>query len=87
VAVARAIIRLSTNDDKGEGALRPQVREMLKEAGFTSRGTAVWEASDKPLVELLKAVEKATRILQREPSRLRPGTLDHLWVYMDNPDA
>jgi hypothetical protein len=84
--VARAIIRLSMNKDKGEGALRPQVREILREAGFESRGTAVWEASGLPVAPLLQAVARAAEVLQREPSPLRPGTLDHLWIYVDNPD-
>ena len=83
--MARAIVRLSTDNDKGVGALRPQVRDMLKEFGFVSRGTAVWEASDASVADLLKAVERVTQILQREPSRMRPGTLDHLWIYVDNP--
>jgi hypothetical protein len=84
--MARAIVRLSTNNDKGQRALRSQVRDLLTDAGFKSRGTAVWEADDKPIGELLKAVERATKILQREPSQFREGTLDHLWVYVDNPD-
>lgn len=81
--MARAIIRLSMNNDKG--GLRTEARKMLRKAGFEDRGTAVWEASDQSVDDLLQAVERATQILRREPSKPGEGTLDHLWIYVDNP--
>jgi hypothetical protein len=45
----------------------------------------VWEASGQHVADLLQAIERATQILQREPSKHGEGTLDHLWIYVDNP--
>lgn len=81
--MARAIIGLSMNDDKG--GLRTETRNMLLKAGFEDRGTSLWEASGQSVAELLQVVERATTILRREPSKPGEGTLDHLWIFVDNP--
>jgi hypothetical protein len=80
--MARAIISLSMKADKN--GLRTEVRNMLRKAGWEDRGKARWEASRPSVAELLREVERATKILRREPSKPGEGTLDDLWIYVDN---
>jgi len=56
---------------------------MLRKAGWEDRGKARWEASGQSVADLLQAVERATQILQREPSKPSEGTLDHLWIFVE----
>lgn len=79
--MARAIVRYSFGSDDVQ--IRNNVRGELEAAGFKRIGTGSFEAptdaaeSRSALIgALIKALEHAEHA----------QTLDHLWVYLDEPD-
>lgn len=77
--MARAIVRYSATTGASGNDLRGAIRDALRAAGFTKRGTALWDISDTSIVSIMKAIEQASRAIRRSS----PDTLDHLWVYVD----
>jgi hypothetical protein len=77
--MARAIVRYSASTGAAGNELRGAIRDALQEAGFTKRGTALWDISDTSIAAITKAIEQASRAIRRSASE----TLDHLWIYVD----
>jgi hypothetical protein len=79
--VARAIVRYSLQNDTGS-AIRNTIVPILQQAGFQDIGTGSWEASGVPQNQLVDAVRQVLSIIPNPPG---PGTLDHVWVVLDDP--
>lgn len=73
--MARAIMRYSLAAE-GTNA-RSEFRSRLDAAGFEKLGTASWEAVDGDVLVLVDAIRDILAILARS------GSLDHLWIYLD----
>jgi hypothetical protein len=81
--MARAIIRYSfEGGTQTAKKTRGKIREELRAAGFAHIGTASWEkhGARGELVEALTTVLEAA-------ARPEAGALDHLWLYLDDPDG
>jgi hypothetical protein len=77
--MARAIVRYSFDDGKDT---RQTIRDQLQAAGFEKIGTASFEkkqGSRDDLVDTLTSVLGCAKGSEG-------GTLDHLWIYLDDPD-
>lgn len=79
--MARAIVRYSLASTAADRRARGDVRTRLDDAGFHKIGTASWEASGIALADLASALQDVLRIVEGT------GSLDHLWIYLDNPKA
>ena len=79
--MTRAIIRLSLDHDAGGTQI--QVADDLEAAGFVKIGAASYEGLDLPVGDILAALDRLTNTLQASPGG---GTLDHLWIVVDEPD-
>jgi chromatin remodeling complex protein RSC6 len=85
--MARAIVRYSFNNTAGKyqaEKARSQVRAALKAEGFKrvgqkQQGTASWEKKAIKTADLGKALAKVFGVVEG----LKPGVLDHIWVYCD----
>lgn len=75
--VPRAIVRYSF-DSKGVQS-RNEIRDALMAAGFTKIGTATYEGTGPSIATLVKALRKCLAVAGRPPQ----GSLDHLWIYLD----
>ena len=80
--MARAIIRYSF--DRDNGTTNTQIRNMLEAKGFDKIGTSSFEADNLPQPSILDALEEVVDLIRVAPGG---GTLDHLWVYVDEPTA
>jgi hypothetical protein len=83
--MARAIIRSSFSNETS-GTSVGAIAKVLQDAGFKKQGrTACWEAVGVQSVLIWAALDQVMEIcrLPREPQ----GRLDHLWVYIDDPDS
>jgi hypothetical protein len=82
-AVARAIIRYSASTGTAGNRMRKEVRTAIKRAGFSERrGTGAWELETKSPANLGVTLAEISAVIVKAA----PDTLDHLWVYIDNPD-
>jgi len=81
--MARAIVRYSINGEQ-TNATGNAVRKLLQDAGFDRVGTASFEAFGPPQPILVAALRDALDILENP---LGGGELDHLWLYVDDPEA
>jgi hypothetical protein len=77
--MARAIIRYSASTGGSGNELRAAIRDALQAAGFTKRGTALWDISNTSITDVTKAIEQTSRAIHKSA----PDTLDHLWIYVD----
>jgi hypothetical protein len=82
--MARAIIRYSFDNETSNASGRA-IGTVLQDAGFVKQGTACWEATGAQLVLIHAALLQALDICQHP--REAQGRLDHLWVYIDDPDS
>lgn len=81
--MARAIIRLSIQS--GDASVRTRNRvanALIRDHGFRSVGTGSYERAGAGTSELITAL----RVLLAKLSRPDAAELDHLWVYIDNPE-
>jgi hypothetical protein len=81
--MARAIIRHSLNTSTGAG---PRTRNRLDNAlvrdrGFRNIGTGSWEGSGS-VASMLDVLDELSRVLRKPDS----APIDHLWIYIDQPD-
>ncbi len=81
--MARAIIRWSVNGERSNQTGN-EVVGRLQQAGFERVGTASYEVDGAPMRHLVAALRDALDVLERP---IGGGRLDHLWVYVDNPDS
>lgn len=83
--MARMIIRYSLDSDDSTTHTASRLMLQGPPARFDKIGTASFEASDVDRDQLLDVL---VDLLQNHLRRPRGGgTLDHLWVYFDEPDA
>jgi hypothetical protein len=54
----------------------------LEAHGFDKVGTASFDAADAEIGDVLSGLKALTTLLENPPGG---GTLDHLWVYVDDP--
>jgi hypothetical protein len=80
--MARAIIRCSLNDDTGS-VVRNVIVEKLEEASFTRIGTFAYEVRGADTADVLRKLSRVMALLANPPGS---GRLDHLWIYLDQPD-
>jgi hypothetical protein len=80
--MARAIVRYSINGE-GSNDTGNRAREGLEASGFEKIGTATFEADGAETRELIAALRALLAVLERPPGG---GSLDHLWVYVDNAE-
>ena len=78
--MARAIVRWSINGE-ANGHTHNQVTQALSNNGFSSVGTAAYEAEDAPLDVIHTGIQAVLAILTNPPGG---GTLDHIWIYVDS---
>lgn len=79
--MARAIVRYSF--DGGAKGARTKVRNALRSAGFEEVGTASFEVRDAPCADVVEALHEILDIVKEPPAGVR---IDHLWIYLDEPD-
>jgi hypothetical protein len=78
--MARAIVRYSVSGE-ASNATGNQVRGILEAVGFERRGrTAALEVDGAALPDIFQAIRDALDLLEAPPGG---GTLDHVWVYVD----
>lgn len=80
--MARAIVRCSLNNDSGSTA-RNLIVEKLEESGFRRIGTFAYEVRGADTAEVLRKLGRVMTLLANPPGS---GKLDHLWIYLDQPD-
>ncbi len=80
-SVARAIVRFSLDGDYGSRATN-KARKVLEDAGFDKIGTASYEVDGPSQEDIIAALDATLQILRSLPGG---ATLDHLWVYLDEP--
>lgn len=79
--MARAILRYSASTGPDGNQMRDGIRDALRGARFEKVGTACWEVRDTSLAGIGLAIEQVAKVIRGSA----PDTLDHLWVYVDNP--
>jgi len=79
--MARAIIRCSLDGDAGS-VVRNGLVAILEGAGFASIGTFSFEARD---MDAHRALQALNEVMDRLAALSLPVTLDHLWIYVDEP--
>ena len=79
--MARAIVRISFDGDYGSPDTT-RVRKALEGRGLRKVGTAVYEGL-ATLDQLTAALREVLDVLDDPTADAR---LDHLWVYLDEPD-
>jgi hypothetical protein len=82
IKVARAIVRYSATGGNPGDNMRNHFRKSLRASGFVSTkpGTACWELNGD-----LGAIANALTGIASEIGVSAAGTLDHVWIYIDNP--
>lgn len=81
--MARAIIRYSASTGAPGNQMRRDIKTAIKNAGFSERrGTAAWEIQDVTPKAIGIALAQISHVIQQADA----DTLDHLWVYVDNPE-
>jgi hypothetical protein len=81
--MARAIVRLSLETGTG-AAPRTKGRlnaALVRDGVFRNTGTGTWEATGD-YVTLLGALDDLSRVLRLTDS----APIDHLWIYIDEPE-
>jgi len=82
--MARGIVRFSLdNDAAASGQNTTAARKLLESEGFVKIGTSSYESKDMPMNDVLGAIAKLCAQLHRLPHGV---TVDHLWVYLDEPE-
>lgn len=81
--MARAIIRYSFNKETSNTSGKA-VEKVLEHAGFGKRGTASWELANGQLADIRNALLKVLDVCENPKEKV--GRLDHLWIYIDQPD-
>jgi hypothetical protein len=80
--MARAIVRYSINGETSN-VTGNAARMLLQNQAFDRLGTASFEADGPPQHDLLDTLRNLLVILENPPGG---GSLDHLWIYLDEPD-
>jgi len=63
--------------------MRREIKRAIKLAGFSERrGTGAWEMETATPAMIGVALASISAVIVKAA----PDTLDHLWVYIDNPD-
>jgi hypothetical protein len=86
--MSRSIVRFSLNSPPGEKSskLNSEIRNRLELTGFSRVGTGSWEANGDRQKLLASLGATLTWLSKRKTTRYDQGTLDHIWIYLDNPD-
>lgn len=79
--MARAIVRYSINGEQ-TNVTGNAARKHLEAGGFDRLGTASFEADGANQGALVLALRQLLEILEDPPGG---GWLDHLWIYLDDP--
>jgi len=80
--MARAIIRFSI-DGETTNVTGNQIRTLLQDNGFDKIGTASYDADGMAAVQIVAVLRELLPILEAPPGG---GQLDHLWIYLDQPE-
>jgi hypothetical protein len=80
----RVIVRFSLNNDQ-KSTVRNEIQAILSSAGIVNTGTGTWEAA---AADETKVASQLSELLARLASAGGQGVgLDHVWIYIDRPDA
>jgi len=79
--MARAIIRYSFDGDEGK-VIRGEIgKRLLADDRFMRHGTASWESTPDTLIkDAVNAIRWALEVVEGHAD-----ALDHLWIYIDDP--
>jgi hypothetical protein len=80
--MARAIVRYSINGES-RNTTGNAARSALQEGGFEKIGTGSFEADGITMPGAISALADLLTVLLDPPGG---GTVDHLWVYVDEPE-
>jgi len=83
IHMARLIIRTSI-DGETSGETQQEIRQVL-EGPLARIGTAVYEGGGTT-PDLLAVLQHLVQVLSQAEGSHARGSLDHLWVYLDQPD-
>ncbi len=81
--MARAIVRYSINGESSNITGNAARGALWEHGGFERSGTASFDA-DGPQEDLVTALRALLEVLDEMPGG---GTLDHLWIYLDEPEG
>jgi len=84
MAMARLILRYSAGTGPNGNDMRNEFRGAINNLGGgreERRGTGAWEV-EGDVRDIAKALTSVAKTVRNAPA----GTLDHLWIYIDNPD-
>lgn len=82
--MARLILRYSASTGHDGNNMRNEFRGAIYDLGQGNeqrRGTGAWEVEGDP-----KAIARALTSIAKTIRSAPPGTLDHVWMYVDNPE-
>ena len=80
--MARAIIRFSI-DNESSNVTGNQIRDLLQDKGFDKIGTASFDTDGMDTASIVAVLRELLPILETPPGG---GRLDHLWIYVDQPE-
>lgn len=82
--MARAIVRCSFDDDYGSAARNAVAIDIFEREGWRKIGTLSYDTEHASVDAILAVVGKIITRLRNLPGQ---GTLDHVWIYVDDSDS